>query len=447
MDPRTEVRGAWRARTTEPHRRSISPPEERSHVLVPSERYLSADFARREFEGVFMHAWNLVCREEELLDVGDYHEFTLGGQSVVLVKATDDGVKAFHNVCLHRGMQLCRGSGTMSEIRCGYHSWCWNLDGSLNEVIDPYEYPPDLISPEALHLRELRVETWGGFYFINFDKDAPSLLDHLGQLVPILAPYKLEQMRYQRHWRVQLPVNWKIVMDNFSETYHFPTLHPQTMPLANEVDETVWPVGDHTVMRVPVAQPSRRIPGQLSGATQIRYMLDVPELVDVAERAMLEEVLASSGPNLTPEAVVGSIIAHRRSQALALDITGLSDEQLVEDWDVHIFPNVELNVLFDQVFGYIVYPDQHDPRLCTLDIISLVQPQPDAEYSTIDTEMVEDYRAYPWIPVIGQDMNVFERVQIGIQSRAFPGMRFSSYRELGLLHTHETIDRWLNRFG
>src|SRR5262249_379727 len=155
-----------------------------------------------------------VCRDQDIPDVGDYFELELGDQSVLVVRTDDELVKAYANACLHRGMQLRKGCGTMTEIRCPYHSWCWNLDGSIAEALDPSEYHPSLLPPDALRLPELRVETWAGFYFVNFDDDADTLYDHLGPVVEELAPYKIENMVYKSHRRAVMPANWKTVIDN-----------------------------------------------------------------------------------------------------------------------------------------------------------------------------------------------------------------------------------------
>jgi phenylpropionate dioxygenase-like ring-hydroxylating dioxygenase large terminal subunit len=439
----------WRIGPAEPTTRPIPPPEERPTNLIPAAHYTSPEFARREFEGVFMHAWHLVCRDQDILDVGDYIEFQLGDQSVLVVRVEEDVVKGYHNACLHRGMQLRKGCGSTTELRCGYHSWCWNLDGSIKEIMDPYEYHPSLITPEALQLPEVRVETWGGFYFINFDDEAPSLLEHLGPVAEALAPYKLENMVYKSHRRVVLPANWKTVVDNFGETYHIPTIHPQSLPYADDVNEIVENLGDHTIMKVPVMKPSARLVEQVDQITQLESMLEVLvdfELIDAGEKEILEDLRASFPEDAEPDVIKKSLLEYRRDKAIKLDVPDLTDEQLLDDWDVHIFPNVEVNILFDQLFGYAVHPNGLDPDSCVFEIISLTQPKPGEPLPQCELEVVDDYRTYPWNGVLAQDLSVFANMQQGLHSRTFPGMRFATYRERGLRHTHEMILRWLEKY-
>ncbi len=449
LSPTSNLRLNWSIKPAEPTARPIPPPEERPDTLIPAERYTSPEFAKREWEAVWMHSWHLVCRDQDILDVGDFVEFELGDQSVLVVRTEEDTIKGYYNSCLHRGMQFRKGRGSMTEIRCPYHMWCWKLDGSNCEVLDPYEYHPSLVSAEALQLPEIRVETWGGFYFVNFDDEAVSLLEHLGPVAEALAPYKLENMVYKSHRRVVVPANWKTVVDNFGETYHIPTIHPQSLPYADDVNEIVENLGDHTIMKVPVLTPSARMAEEVDEFTLVEAMLTSLidfELIDAAEMGVLGELRAAMPASPEPDAVRKSLLEHRRSKAVALGVPDLTDEQLVDDWDVHIFPNVEVNLLFDQLFGYVVHPNGLDPDSCIFEIISLTQPKPGEPIPASDLEEIDDYRTYPWNLVLSQDLSVFANMQQGLHSKRFPGMRFATYRERGLRHTHETIDRWIAKY-
>jgi phenylpropionate dioxygenase-like ring-hydroxylating dioxygenase large terminal subunit len=313
-------------------------------------------------------------------------------------------------------------------------------------VIDPYEYHPSLVKSEALQLPEVRVEDWGGFYFVNFDDNAVSLLEHLGPVAEALAPFKLENMVYKSHRKVVLPVNWKTVVDNFGETYHIPTVHPQSLPYADDVNEIVSNVGDHTIMRVPVMQPSARLVTPVDQMMQLESMLDVLidfELIDAGERKVLAELRDTMPENPAPDTIRNALIQYRRTKAVELGVPELTDEQFLEDWDVNIFPNVEINILFDQLFGYAVHPHGTDPESCVFEIISLTQPKPDEPLPDYELEWVDDWRTYPWNGVLTQDLSIFEGAQRGLHSRRFPGLRFATYRESGLRHTHAVIDRWL----
>lgn len=139
--------------------------------LVPKERYTSPSFAELEMDRLWSRVWQVACREEELAEPGDYIEYMVGDQSVLVVRTGSGNVQAFFNTCLHRGTRLASGCGTFAEgrIRCPYHAWCYGLDGRLADVPDREEFPP---IPADLQLGEVRAEVWGGFVFVCLDRGA-----------------------------------------------------------------------------------------------------------------------------------------------------------------------------------------------------------------------------------------------------------------------------------
>src|SRR5262249_36777907 len=149
-------------------------------------------------------------------------------QSVLVVRGGDGELRAFHNACLHRGTRLATGSGCFEDgfVQCRYHAWRYALDGRLTEVGDAHEVTG---LPEGLCLGAVRVDTWGGFVFVNLDPDAEPLLDFLDPLPGLLAPYHLEDMRLRAHLTTVLPANWKSVVDAFNESYHVQGTHPQIL--------------------------------------------------------------------------------------------------------------------------------------------------------------------------------------------------------------------------
>lgn len=450
MDQATSLRMDWHTRPAEPTARPIVPAEERPSSLIPVERYISPEFARFEFERVFMHAWHMVCRWQDLQDIGDYVEFELGDQSILVIRVSPDLVKAYYNTCLHRGMQLRKGCGNTTELRCGYHSWCWNLDGSLAEIRDPYEFHPSLINPDELRLPEARVESWGGWYFVNLDDDAEPLLNHLGTLAEELSSYSLEDAVYTSHVRTILPANWKTVIDNFGEVYHNATLHPQSLPYSDEVNEIVRHLGDHTIVEVPVMQTSPRLADQVDQLAQLEMMMSVLvefELIDAREVEILKALQTDLPADETGDAVREAFVGYRREKASRLGLQGLSDSQLIGDWDVHIFPGMLFNFFFDQVVGYVVRPNGLDPDSCIFELISLTHLEPGQKAPWVELEEVDDWQAYPWAEVILQDLCLFERMQAGLHSKKFHGLRLSAYKEGGVRHTHGALERWLQKHG
>ena len=145
---------------------------------IPRARYTSPEFAELEFDRMWSRVWQVACREDEITEVGAFSEYLIGDQSILVVKADPDTVRAFHNTCLHRGTRLADGTGCFADggIRCRYHAWRYDLDGRLVEVVDRDEFDP--LPPHA-GLKAVQVDRWGGFVWICLDPDAPPLLEYL----------------------------------------------------------------------------------------------------------------------------------------------------------------------------------------------------------------------------------------------------------------------------
>ena len=143
--------------------------------FIPKDRYLSRDFLDLEFERLWPRVWQVACREEELAEPGAYVEYTVGDQSLLLVRVDAGTVKAYFNACRHRGARLAAGCGRFEgrTITCPYHGWAWRLDGSNARIVNPEQFSAQARDPENLRLPECRVGHWGGFVFVNMDPDAP----------------------------------------------------------------------------------------------------------------------------------------------------------------------------------------------------------------------------------------------------------------------------------
>jgi nitrite reductase/ring-hydroxylating ferredoxin subunit len=126
---------------------------------VPVERYVSRDFHELEVQKVWKRAWQMACREEELPEVGDSIVYDVAGLSFLLLRSEPGRIQGFYNACLHRGRQLREVGGRVEEIRCAFHGWCWNLDGSLKQVTCAWDFPDvraeDYRLPEGRTAREV----------------------------------------------------------------------------------------------------------------------------------------------------------------------------------------------------------------------------------------------------------------------------------------------------
>jgi len=194
---------------------------------LPPWCYSSEAFYRREVRNIFMKVWNFLGSAEQIPNPGDYFTVTFAGVPIIILRDTAGRLRAFANTCRHRGSELLSGTGNCRTIICPYHSWTYGLDGALAGA--PEMNQTEGFDPAQYGLVAVRLETWGGFIFVNFDNEAPGLLDYLGDLTVNLAPYKTEEMACVRRRDYMMECNWKLFVENAKESYHIATVHRQTI--------------------------------------------------------------------------------------------------------------------------------------------------------------------------------------------------------------------------
>jgi len=186
---------------------------------VPWSWYSDPDVLRLEQERIFRRAWQYVGHEGRAAEVGARFAGWAGDVPVLVVRA-EDGLRAFLNVCRHRGSLLVESDGARGSIQCPYHAWTYGLDGSLHAA-PRSEREPDFNASE-LSLVPLRLETWGPFLFVNPGLSAPPLAETLGPL-PDLLP--VDELVFHSRDEYELAANWKIGCENYLECYHCPVAH------------------------------------------------------------------------------------------------------------------------------------------------------------------------------------------------------------------------------
>ncbi|HUI04172.1 MAG TPA: Rieske (2Fe-2S) protein, partial [Acidimicrobiales bacterium] len=164
---------------------------------VPRARYTGRAAHEREVEALWRRVWQMACREEQIPEVGDSLVYEAPGVSLVVVRSAPGEVRAFHNSCLHRGTQLRTQPGRVEELRCPFHGFTWNLDGSFAGMPCPWDFPH--VDAGRFGLPEAAVGTWGGFVFVCADPDAGPLADYLEILPEHFAPWDLAQRYLTAH--------------------------------------------------------------------------------------------------------------------------------------------------------------------------------------------------------------------------------------------------------
>jgi choline monooxygenase len=209
---------------------TLTEPAPRLAPALDARYYRDPELAELEQTRIFARSWQLVAHSSQLPNPGDYLTGTAGVQPVLVLRADDGKLRAFRNVCRHRGSRLLSGSGQCGKaIRCLYHGWTYRLDGELIGVPEGRSIA-DLDKSE-LGLFPARVETLCGLVFVNLDIHAQPLAEQVAGLPERLAPYNIEGLKPSGEWHNTQPANWKIVLDNYNEGYHVPIAHPGLMRL------------------------------------------------------------------------------------------------------------------------------------------------------------------------------------------------------------------------
>ncbi|WP_262691027.1 aromatic ring-hydroxylating oxygenase subunit alpha [Kordiimonas aestuarii] len=200
-----------------------------AYESLPAWTYNDSDFFNAEMDAVVRPSWQLVCHENDIPNVGDYTALDILNERIIAVRGKDGVVRTFHNVCRHRGSRLLEGSQgeCPGRIRCPYHAWTWNLEGSLINV--PYERDFENFDRGDHGLAPVQMELFLGFIWVRLDSSTsvPTVAEQFAPYLDEIKPYRFEDMRPLG--RITLrprAVNWKQIADNYVDALHIPTAHP-----------------------------------------------------------------------------------------------------------------------------------------------------------------------------------------------------------------------------
>ncbi|HTU94978.1 MAG TPA: aromatic ring-hydroxylating dioxygenase subunit alpha [Solirubrobacteraceae bacterium] len=201
-----------------------------SGVALEPHYYTDPSLEPAEQELIFERTWQLAGHVCQLQTTGSYITAAAGNQPVLVVRDEKGALRAYLNVCRHRGSRLLSGSGQCkAAIRCRYHGWTYKMDGSLIGVPEGMAFGSKL-DKKSLPLMPVRVEEMCGLVFVNLDPEATPLAELVGDLPQRLAPYRIETLTpFAPGPNGSQPANWKVVADNYIEGYHIPIAHPGLM--------------------------------------------------------------------------------------------------------------------------------------------------------------------------------------------------------------------------
>lgn len=235
------------------------------------EPYISPTYFARERQQIFRDAWLLACHETEIPEPGDFlvKEIPIFRSSVICVRGTDRRIRAFHNVCKHRGNKVAcgEGYGSTKAFFCRFHGWSYTLDGRLRGVPESDRFPG--LDKRSHGLEPYTMDVWNGFVFLNAArKPAKGLREYLGTLADVLDPYPFSSMAPLSHHSATLRTNWKVGINAFQEAYHVPTVHAVGAPKIFSSRLVAFRFhGAHRAMTLPIAPNFSMFPVHVLSST------------------------------------------------------------------------------------------------------------------------------------------------------------------------------------
>jgi Rieske 2Fe-2S family protein len=187
---------------------------------------------------LFGRMWLCVGRAADVPHAGDFFTHQIAGESIIIARGGDGVLRAFYNVCRHRGTRIvseARGQG-LRRLLCPYHAWSYDLDGSLQQA----PRMPDNFRREDFPLMPVRLDLWSGFIFINLDESAETLQSCLADL-PDLSRFHLAELQCGHRIEYEVAANWKLICENYSECYHCPGVHPQLARISDSISRSSRP--------------------------------------------------------------------------------------------------------------------------------------------------------------------------------------------------------------
>jgi choline monooxygenase len=354
-------------------------PVERAHTL-PGSWYADPQHHELEMDRVFRRSWVGVGLEDDVRTPGSYRTASVGPVPVVVVRDDHGTLRAFLNVCRHRGAPVAYGSGSARALQCSYHGWVYRLDGSLARAAGVGE--PEGFDLACSGLFEVRVATFARLLFVNVDPAAPDF--DPGPLGAGVGPYHLDRLEVGHRDRFECAANWKVIIENYSENYHTPFLHSQ-LPTAG------------------YEYPMREV-------GPIVFAWDRP----LQPRDPSEQALATSAPGEAGWERVGECVA---------------PESFNNGGYITLFPNTMISM-----FGGFAAPMRLTPTGPATTIVErdyLWAPDVDAERRARDLAATQE--------VVAQDLQICEAIQhtyaAGISAQGV----LSTEHERGVAHVHRQL--------
>jgi len=430
-------------------------------VRIPVEAYISPDYARAERDKLWRKVWLQAGRLEDIPEIGNYITYDILDDSVLIVRHADGSapgaIKAFYNVCSHRGRRLVdtpegmrNARGMKANFVCGFHAWTFDTAGQCTFIQSKDEWGGELTDAET-RLGPVRVDTWGGWIWISLEPAGEPLRDYLEPAASMLDPFALQNMRPR--WRVwtKFDCNWKVALEAFNETYHVPGTHPEFTAFG---DFTGWgrPQGKHSHIGYDTGE------GPKENASKLRLGAGDPrtttaemqkytwEGVNTNTTQTLVDV-AQTLPDALPEGTpAGEVLKYWLDTARTIDEARGVVWPTVDPAHVaasgtswQIFPNQQIGHAVNNMLCYHARPCGTDPDKCYFEVaVYELYPEGGAPETEWTYAPPEDFPH-----VLRQDFSNMAAVQQGMKMAGYRGNIPNPKAEGAVISLHRNLARYM----
>lgn len=440
------------------HNREVRSPDQlEAPVTIGPEAYTSHEYARAERDKLWRKAWLQAGRIEDIPNVGDFLTFEIGDDSVLIVREDEGTIRAFHNICVHRGRRLVdtppglrNARGNRRNFICGFHGWTYNLEGKCTYI----EYPEDwqgALNEDRTRLGKVHCGVWGGWVWINLDPQASPLDEWLGVVPEMLDPFELQNMRPRwRKWIV-FDCNWKVALEAFNETYHVSTTHPEFNAFA-KFRGWARNQGLHTHIGYEAPKGLEEDAGKLrtgmgdariSTAELQDYTWEAANtnttrtLVEAARRLVDELPEGTPAPQVSQHWIASAKAADAARGVIWPTVDPQHTAKVGTAWQ--IFPNFQIGHAVNNMLCYMARPFGDDPDKCIFEA-AVYELYPKGEAPETEWEYTE---AHDWPPVLQQDFANMRAVQQGMKGSGFRGTLPNPYMERAIASLHMNLAKFM----
>lgn len=418
---------------------------------IPASRYTSQAVADAERERMWPYIWQFAAREEDLPEPGDYVVYENAGRSWLISRQDDGSLRAFHNVCLHRGRKLRIEDGSTDKFVCPFHGFAWNKDGSFDSIPCRWDFPH--LSDDKLQLPEGEVDSWGGYIFLREEPGGPSLQEFLAPLPEHFNRWRHEECTTVIWVGKEVKANWKVTAEAFMEAWHTVVTHPQLLPFTGDSNSAYWFWGDNVnVNLVPFGVLSPHV-----------------DPTGKSEQWIVDEFIKYNGrssdnydPTGDPYAVqvplgqsareaLGAALRKSYAEQSGYDHSAATDSELLDALVYNVFPNFSPWGGFMPNIVYRWRPGK-TPDTCIMEVRVLARVKKGEKIPRgVPLHFLGPDQLWTDAPELGGLGDVFEQdmanlpfVQEGLHCSKTGEVQLADYQEIRIRQFHRTLEKYLS---